>query len=591
MAIEKVIDIKVQGNADQAVGSLRSQLREAQADVAALSDKFGATSNEAINAAKRAGELKDKIGDAKALTDAFNPDAKFKALSSSLGGVAGGFAAVQGSMALFGAQSEDVEKTLLKVQSAMALSQGLQSVGESVDSFKQLGAVVKSYSIVQKISTAAQLLWNAAMSANPLGLIVVAITAVIAAGYVLIKYFQDVTVSSKVAMQGIKDNSRALEESERITKKHNSALKENNDYQYNMAKASGASAEELRKLSLKQADSDISLKLLNRTIAQNTYYRELNSLATLKSSGANEEAIKAQDALVKKSLESFANENKALTESVNNKKLLIQKNNVEIRQEHTSHNEKLKSDADAAKTKKDEEDKAKAKQYLEETKNGLNELRQAEFDNNVQKSTEKRDLLDEQIALLNEGVDAVQEAETATTAVTAEQTAARIKLAELEKKGKLEAADAVANTLSGMADLLGKETAAGKAAAVASATINTFSSAQKAYDATVGIPYVGPVLAPINAGIAIMAGIKNVKSILAVKVPGGGGGGSAPTAGGAAGAAATAPQFNMVGNTGVNQLAQTLGQEQPPIKTYVTAGDVTTGQSLNRNIITNASLG
>jgi len=141
-----------------------------------------------------------------------------------------------------------------------------------------------------------------------------------------------------------------------------------------------------------------------------------------------------------------------------------------------------------------------------------------------------------------------------------------------------------------MSDLLGKETAAGKAAAVASATINTFSSAQKAYDATVGIPYVGPVLAPINAGIAIMAGIKNVKSILAVKVPGGGGGGSAPS-GGATGAGATAPQFNVVGNTGANQLAQTLNQEQPPIKTYVVAGDVTTGQSLDRNIITNASLG
>jgi len=169
-------------------------------------------------------------------------------------------------------------------------------------------------------------------------------------------------------------------------------------------------------------------------------------------------------------------------------------------------------------------------------------------------------------------------------------TDAKIALAAAEKKAKLDAADAVANTLSGMSDLLGKETAAGKAAAVASATINTFSSAQKAYDATVGIPYVGPILAPINAGIAIAAGIKNVKSILAVKVPGGGGGGSAPS-GGATGAGAAAPQFNVVGNTGVNQLAQTLNQEQPPIKTYVVAGDVTTGQSLDRNIITNASLG
>jgi hypothetical protein len=154
MAIEKVIDIKVQGNVNEAVGSLRSQLREAQAEVAALSDKFGVTSAEAAQAARRAAELKDQIGDAKALTDAFNPDAKFRALTSSLSGVAGGFAAVQGGMALFGAQSEEVEATLLKVQSAMALSQGIQAVGESVDSFKQLGSVIQNSTSFQKINSA-----------------------------------------------------------------------------------------------------------------------------------------------------------------------------------------------------------------------------------------------------------------------------------------------------------------------------------------------------------------------------------------------------------------------------------------------------
>jgi len=134
--------INVQGNAGDAIGSLKKQLREATAEVAILSDKFGATSKEAIEAAKRAAELKDRIGDAKALTDAFNPDAKFKALTSSLSGVAGGFAAVQGSIGLFGGEAKNVEKALLKVQSAMALSQGLQAIGESVDSFKQLKAVV-----------------------------------------------------------------------------------------------------------------------------------------------------------------------------------------------------------------------------------------------------------------------------------------------------------------------------------------------------------------------------------------------------------------------------------------------------------------
>jgi hypothetical protein len=142
-------DIKVGGNQEQAIGSLKKQLREAQQDVQALSDKFGATSEQAIEAAKRASELKDRIGDAKALTDAFNPDAKFKALTASLSGVAGGFAAAQGAIGLFGAESEAVEKTLLKVQSAMALSQGLQSVGESIDSFKQLGAVIKSTTAFQ----------------------------------------------------------------------------------------------------------------------------------------------------------------------------------------------------------------------------------------------------------------------------------------------------------------------------------------------------------------------------------------------------------------------------------------------------------
>jgi hypothetical protein len=146
------LDLNINVNTDQAaqsLGSLKKQLREAQAEVSALSDKFGATSKQAIEAAKRAAELKDRIADAKALTDAFNPDAKFKALTSSLSGVAGGFAAVQGAMSLLGSESQDVQKMLLKVQSAMAISQGLQSVGESIDSFRQLGAVIKSTTLFQ----------------------------------------------------------------------------------------------------------------------------------------------------------------------------------------------------------------------------------------------------------------------------------------------------------------------------------------------------------------------------------------------------------------------------------------------------------
>ena len=61
-------DTKKLGDAIEETGgsvkSLRGQLKEAVANVATMADKFGATSVEAVNAAKKAAELKDKIGDA-----------------------------------------------------------------------------------------------------------------------------------------------------------------------------------------------------------------------------------------------------------------------------------------------------------------------------------------------------------------------------------------------------------------------------------------------------------------------------------------------------------------------------------------------
>jgi hypothetical protein len=118
---------------------------------------------------------------------------------------------------------------------------------------------------------------------------------------------------------------------------------------------------------------------------------------------------------------------------------------------------------------------------------------------------------------------------------------ARKKIAQEESKGRIMAAQATADTLANLANLLGTETAAGKAAAVASATISAILSAQKAYESTIGIPFVGPVLAPINAGLALASGYKSIQNILAVQVPGQSGGGSAPSLGSAPSAGAGAP--------------------------------------------------
>lgn len=194
MAETKTVTLDVNSNLEQttkSVGSLKSQLREAQNEVAALSDKFGATSREAVEAAKRAGELKDRIGDAKALTEAFNPDAKFKAVTASLTGVAGGFSAITGSMALLGTESAETEKMILKVQSAMAIASGLQAIGESADAFKNMKTVaVDAFKSIK-----------AAIGGTGIGLLVIALGT-------LITYWDDISK----AIGGATEETKAYDE-------------------------------------------------------------------------------------------------------------------------------------------------------------------------------------------------------------------------------------------------------------------------------------------------------------------------------------------------------------------------------------------
>ena len=101
----------------------------------------------------------------------------------------------------------------------------------------------------------------------------------------------------------------------------------------------------------------------------------------------------------------------------------------------------------------------------------------------------------------------------------------------------------------------------------------------------INVPLIA-IFAAQAAGIAmsIRSAVKAAKGIVGSKGGGGGGGGvTVPSA---------PPAFNIVGANPQNQLAETLsGESQTPIKAYVTAGDVTTAQSLERNIIENASIG
>lgn len=74
-------------------------------------------------------------------------------------------------------------------------------------------------------------------------------------------------------------------------------------------------------------------------------------------------------------------------------------------------------------------------------------------------------------------------------------------------------------TFGNLATILGKESKAGKAAAVAQTTIDTYQSATAAYKALAGIPVVGPALGAVAAGAAVASGLANVRKIVSTKNP------------------------------------------------------------------------
>ena len=151
--------------------SLRAQLREATLEAQKLSQQFGQFSPQAMEAAQKAADLKDEIDDVNGSINALTGAGKIQAFGKAVGTIAGGFTAAQGALALFGGESEDLQKTLVKLQGAMALTQGLAALEDVGQAFSNLGTVaVDTFRKIQ-----------AAILANPWTALATAIAAAAAA--------------------------------------------------------------------------------------------------------------------------------------------------------------------------------------------------------------------------------------------------------------------------------------------------------------------------------------------------------------------------------------------------------------------------
>jgi hypothetical protein len=665
MAITKTIEIDVNSQGatsginnitnsieqtDKATKSLKAQLKEATLEVQKLADEFGATSKEVIEASKRAADLKDRIEDANDSILAFKGEGAFNATAKALGSVASGFSAVEGAIVLAGGQSEEFQETMLKLQGAMALAQGLEGLEDAGRSFKQLGAVAKN--ALAGIRTG--------IAATGIGVLLVALGAVVA-------YWDDI----KEAVNGVSSEQEKLNTLAQTNLDAEQKKLDTIGGQDNILKLQGKSEKDILKLKIAQTDEVI--KATENQITQN----DITAKAQIEASKRNKDIligiVKFMQIPLRSVLETVDAVGRALGKDFGLIKGLDSltemganlffdpkaeaKKAEETRQASLKAIEKLKNDragmqlsinnidkqgaTDSANKRKEANDKAIE---LEKQKaDALERIRQGEIDTEAERRAEELRQVQEQYKLLiaeaekyygenSEKVLSLKEAqrtkekelqdkfdaEDAEKKLAADEKAKADaqKLADDKKviedkitADKLAAEEARKNINSiaiesaqGLVAILGglgeKNKKLQKAALLANtalsiaqiiANTNVGAAKEVATKGVFGLSTSAVLYAKMGISIAsvLAATAKGLKG-LGGGSAGGGGGVSAPSGGG--GETAAAPQFNVVGNSGVNQIAQTLGAQQP-VQAYVVASNVTTQQSLDRNIVANASLG
>jgi hypothetical protein len=548
MAEKKIIELEVKNN----LGSLKSQLREAQAEVAKLSEQFGVTSKEAANAARRAAELKDQIEDAKALTDAFNPDAKFKALSSTLGGVASGFAAYQGALGLIGVESKEVEAQLLKVQSAMALAEGLQSLGGLKDSMIALASVVKN----QVVTAFATL--KGAMMATGIGLVIAAIGTAI---YLMDQYNDEIEDNIQKQKRLNEENKKYAEQlgqvAEARQKERNASKGGLNDKEreLQLLRARGASEQDI----YKKEKEIINKRIFDQNVLLNTFIGN--------NSAERQKRLEAQE-----NLKNLYAESKSLDASYNRQLRENQQETIKNAQE-----QREKATEKRLQAEKDFYDN-QAK-MLEEAENIR--LKPINVENQLKKEREREQRKKDLIIQINKETNEELVKDLNKRIEKEEQ------LEQQAKEQKIRMAYDAFSVIQGVADLFAQGNEAdqrkafqiNKAASLGQAIVNT---AQGVTAALTQVPLF-PGAQIIQAGLVGTLGALNIAKIANTQFQSSGSGGGGATA---TPTAPRTPSFDIIQAQPQMQLG---ALQQQPVKAYVVSGEVSTAQALDRNRVRNAT--
>jgi hypothetical protein len=570
-------------------------------------------------------------------------------LGSALNGATSAFSTTQGAMALFGSENEALEESLLKVQSALAIQQGVDGL---TTSYKELGGKTG-------IVTKAQAAFNFVMNLNPILLIVSGITLATAALLKFTSVLDPVIDGLKNFGDAIGLTDFAAEEKEKNDKKRDAEtiarankrlteidkeiaarekLRKNIDYAYSvqdkaaqrqieLLKTQGKDTTNLEKARLKaalsyqtqlqtetylliQQNKEKSLLTANELYAigvrtkdfaeYNKFMREFKAKQgeLLKT---NLEATESKKDLVnqlaildieekKGSVDrnkNFADKQRELARQIEKERIDAMEDGMEKRLALLKFNEEGELSQIKGKGKKEGELRTAIEIRYEKERDKIKEEFRSRRDRDDDVNLEVK--IANRITTGKLEVEAEEIVRTQIYQMNIEQDEKdkeRIKrLNEFRLQSIKDGLQVVSNLTELFAGKSKKQQQKAfqiqKAVNIASAVVDTYKAANTALASS------PPPFNYIAMAASITAGIVNVKKIASQKFEGGSGdvgGNNTPSA---PETTQAAPQFNTIGSSGVNQLAQL---QQQPVQAYVVSGDVTSAQSLDRNRIQNATL-
>ena len=628
MAIEKTVILNVETKeATKNVDLLSRSFEDAYGEIQPLTGRMGELEDqlyELANAGKQGTDefkiLSAEVGRMKKTiqqTD-MQIDSLAKTTSQKLGGslnfVAGGFSTFQGAMGAVGADSEKLQETMLKVQSAMAITQGIDAMREGYKDIKGLttdlakslaksAAGQKLLSMAQAAGAATMKVLNFVMKQNPILLLVTAVGALVGAFVLLTRSTDKAALAQKELNRqkelGIRLMKQSQAEIDKVTSKQN----KDSQNKIALARAEGASAEQLFQLEKERLEQQIRYRTLMYQSGTKLTAEQFNQQKQDKADLKVLEAQHRTDILnIQKESNSKSSEvNKANREKqkedakkqADDLKELQKKAEEDLNEEINAIAEKrLEAQKKAAEDRKAQA--AKDEQDIYDNKIGFLEAEIIADENNIRA---KKDLLDIQKSLEVQNKELTEGEIAAIDAKYKKQKedldiAADAKEKARKQKHRDELFDAAKAGLTAIGDLsvlfAGKSKAqqkkafqVQKAVNIATATIDTFKGATTAFTSA-----GNPILGAVFAAAVVAAGLANISKISSTKFDegagGGGGGGSTPSV-----PNVQAANFNVVGAGGANQLAQLSSN---PIKAYVVSGEVSSAQSMDRNIVKNATI-